>query len=84
MRKMSEFVHEEDYKLYLVCPVGLESQMTLVVSTSTTGAKESAESKYPSIRDAIGRGYPIRVISCTEAVLNMGYDLSLTKKGLYH
>lgn len=68
------------YSLYLICLEGHEDKSSIVVATSSQEARDKVL-RHPKIK---GLGAELTVRDISRQIHNLGFDIDISKKGLYH
>lgn len=77
-RKMNEL------NLYAVIPVGHEVHTCIVPASSKELAKSIATEKREVIKTLVKSGCILRCIDLSVALLTQGYNVEITRVGMYH
>ncbi|APZ82289.1 hypothetical protein Goe2_c04900 [Bacillus phage vB_BsuM-Goe2] len=78
MRRMSEL------SLYAIIPVGHEIHTCIVPAPSRQEAKSIATEKKDTIKTLVEGGCVLRCIDLSVALLTQGYNIEVTRVGMYH
>lgn len=73
----------EDLDLFLISPKGSEDKSSIVVADNVNSAKEKALS-HPEILEAYEAGVNVSILNMSHQLRKMGYNIDISKMGIYH
>lgn len=73
-----------ELSLYAVIPVGHEVHTCIVPALSKESAKTIATEKKEPIKSLVESGCILRCIDLSIALLTQGYNIEVTRVGMYH
>ncbi|WIT25982.1 hypothetical protein [Bacillus phage SPO1L1] len=73
-----------ELSLYAVIPVGHEIHTCIVPALSRDSAKSIATEKKEAIKALVKNGCVLKCVDLSVALLTQGYNIEVTRVGMYH